>query len=314
MAVVAFLLKKGEIITGTNGKAKTVHRSGLMAHLMEDTPGRAATEGTAGAFTNLTQAHLFFYHPYHLLGKPLACSGLKTKLFSKTLSTATAVGNSDDDSDRGVPPRARARVISYGTRPEVELNSTNKPWSFTEVAYTRTPDAPWQTLHSAREWSSGMMVANPYHSLEDREVASQSARAGATSVFGCGGDRDRNKRPLMGETYWQFVSRMCVSGEYNHSLRRDATPNTVEVYDPAYGMWIAARTAPSCDNSAWAWFATTVNGKVYCVGSHLQWGSTPHSFGTVANTRMCRIETPTARGERYARRVNYGLEPELTMS
>src|ERR1051326_4137110 len=59
------------------------------------------------------------------------------------------------------------------------------------VDYAHTDDALEKVLKSAREITSGQLVV----------------------VFGCGGDRDRSKRPLMGEAAGQDADRIIVTSD-----------------------------------------------------------------------------------------------------
>ena len=60
------------------------------------------------------------------------------------------------------------------------------------IDYAHTPGALSAVLESVREWRSGGRL---------------------TVLFGCGGDRDRSKRPLMAHTAQRFADRVILTGD-----------------------------------------------------------------------------------------------------
>ncbi|NPV14629.1 UDP-N-acetylmuramoyl-L-alanyl-D-glutamate--2,6-diaminopimelate ligase [candidate division WOR-3 bacterium] len=212
-----------------------------------------------GVFTNFTQDHLDFHRTMENYKKA------KMKLFEGLAPNAFAVVNFDDRVGREIPYLTRAKVISYGTMPEVEprpdisgvitalypagsrcevrIDGKTIPveikipgrhnllnllatfgvakamgWEPEVVAegvskldrvpgrleavpnrlgfsvfvdYAHTPDALQRVLETAREWTKGKIIV----------------------VFGCGGDRDRGKRPLMGKVAVQRADIVVVTSD-----------------------------------------------------------------------------------------------------
>jgi UDP-N-acetylmuramoyl-L-alanyl-D-glutamate--2,6-diaminopimelate ligase len=85
------------------------------------------------------------------------------------------------------------------------------------VDYAHTPDALATVLAALRPHTSGRLVA----------------------LFGCGGDRDAGKRPLMGQVATRFADRVYVTDDNPRTesaavIRRailDAAPNAIEIGD-----------------------------------------------------------------------------------
>ncbi len=229
------------------------------------------------AFTNLTQDHLDFHKTMR------AYQEAKMKLFEGLRPTSFVVTNQDDVMGREIAAKARARVIRYGTRPDLEpvpeivgkvtvvrpdglatevsvqgkavpvrlklvgrYNLANLLAAFgigtalgwspevmaagaeslenvpgrlerietgrgfqVYVDYAHTPDALVRVLETVREFTSGRVIC----------------------VFGCGGDRDQAKRPLMGRAVAGLADLAIVTSDNPRS-----EPAEVIIRDIVKGM------------------------------------------------------------------------------
>jgi UDP-N-acetylmuramoyl-L-alanyl-D-glutamate--2,6-diaminopimelate ligase len=235
-----------------------------------------------GAFTNLTQDHLDFHRTLD------AYREAKMRLFTALIPSATAVTNFDDAMGRDIPHQTKARVISYGTRPDLdpapavwgkvtgvrpdgldcEVNVDARTWPVrlkligrhnlsnllaaigTGKALGWTPElmaAGAEALAAVPGRLEPVDVGQPYRVYVDfahtpdalRRVLStvrELTTGRVIVVFGCGGDRDRGKRPLMGEAAVQLADVAIVTSDNP----RGESPQAI-IDEILRGMGTAAR-------------------------------------------------------------------------
>lgn len=107
------------------------------------------------------------------LGELELCSPLRGAFNAENLLTATALARLLDVDDASI---AAGIAALKGVPGRFEVVDRGQPFTVV-VDYAHTPDALSRVLAAARELARGKLIC----------------------VFGCGGDRDREKRPLMGE-------------------------------------------------------------------------------------------------------------------
>jgi len=113
----------------------------------------------------------------------------------ENLLAATAFGLS-----LGLSPRVVARGIAEVTVPGRNEVFTLAGDSFAVVDYAHTPDALERVLSSLRPLTSGRLHV----------------------VFGCGGDRDQGKRPIMGEIAERLADRVILTNDNPRSESPDS--------------------------------------------------------------------------------------------
>jgi UDP-N-acetylmuramoyl-L-alanyl-D-glutamate--2,6-diaminopimelate ligase len=100
-----------------------------------------------------------------------------------TIAAARLLGLEDDAVARGI-------ASLRGVPGRFEAVDEGQPFAVI-VDYAHTPEALENVLRSARDLASGRVIC----------------------VFGCGGDRDRGKRPLMGEAAVALADRVIVTSD-----------------------------------------------------------------------------------------------------
>ncbi len=101
----------------------------------------------------------------------------------------------------GVPVDTALDALTSGGQVPGRFETVDEGQPFAVlVDYAHTPDSLENVLNAARRLSDGRLHV----------------------VFGCGGDRDRGKRPLMGEIAVRLADRVIVTSDNPRSERPDA--------------------------------------------------------------------------------------------
>ena len=183
---------------------------------------------TAAAFTNLSRDHL----DYH--GDMASYLAAKMRLFEELLAPGgTAVLNADSSVfEELVGLCALGLAIATGLTPEAAIE-----------ALPRLKGVPGRMERVARTPAGGQVFVDYAHTPGALETVLRAiaphTEARLWVVFGCGGDRDRGKRPIMGEIACRLANRVIVTddnprGEDPAAIRREilaAAPQAEEFSD-----------------------------------------------------------------------------------
>jgi UDP-N-acetylmuramoyl-L-alanyl-D-glutamate--2,6-diaminopimelate ligase len=113
-----------------------------------------------------------------------------------------------------------------GAKGRLELVATAAQGASVFVDYAHTPDALQKALESLRPYVTGKLVV----------------------VFGCGGDRDKGKRPIMGKVAGELADMVYVTDDNPRTedaatIRSEiikACPGAIEIGDRAQAIRVAA--------------------------------------------------------------------------
>jgi UDP-N-acetylmuramoyl-L-alanyl-D-glutamate--2,6-diaminopimelate ligase len=130
------------------------------------------------------------------LGELELCSPLRGAFNSENLLTAVAIARLLGIDDAEI---AAGVVALSGVPGRFEVIDRGQPFTVV-VDYAHTPDALARVLAAARELARGELIC----------------------VFGCGGDRDREKRPLMGEIVAELSDLVIVTSDNPRSEKPQA--------------------------------------------------------------------------------------------
>ena len=162
----------------------------------------AGCEYDTAALTNITQDHLDFHKT---LENYRDAKGLLFEhLHEGKKENKTAVFNMDDASSPILCDRTKTRILTYGEgrNNDIVLNGfdgvpgrfqlveAGQPYTVI-VDYAHTPDGLENVLKTARSITEGKLWV----------------------VFGCGGDRDNKKRPIMGRIALELADRVVVTSD-----------------------------------------------------------------------------------------------------
>jgi UDP-N-acetylmuramoyl-L-alanyl-D-glutamate--2,6-diaminopimelate ligase len=140
------------------------------------------------------------------------------------------------------------------------------------VDYAHTPDALENVLRTAREFADGRVVC----------------------VFGAGGDRDREKRPLMGEVASTLADLVIVTSDNPRSERPDAIVTEIAAGAKRDVTVLVDRRAAIEAAVAWArpGDVVVIAGKGHEQGQEVHGEKTPFDDREVAREALRRLRTP----------------------
>ncbi|MBI5050155.1 MAG: UDP-N-acetylmuramoyl-L-alanyl-D-glutamate--2,6-diaminopimelate ligase [Nitrospirae bacterium] len=176
-----------------------------------------------GVFTNFTQDHLDFH------GTMDGYFSAKTKLFDYVEDGGYAVLNRDDPSLRGLAERLKCNVITCGLEEGAMIRAVYNILMSIGVAYALgvTSDAIIKGIREVKpvegrfekidEGQRFLCILDYAHTEDALKRLIQEARLTTKgkiiTVFGCGGDRDRGKRPKMGAVATELSDVVIITSD-----------------------------------------------------------------------------------------------------
>jgi UDP-N-acetylmuramoyl-L-alanyl-D-glutamate--2,6-diaminopimelate ligase len=186
-----FLAKRRLFVDSAANRAVINVDDGYGARLAADVPGavtfgldRSATYRALEVHTGLNGSHFTVQGPENRIELSSPLRG-RFNVYN-VLGAFAAV------SLLGVPDETAARAIGSAGHVPGRFQPVDEGQEFAVlVDYAHTPDSLRNVLEAARELAPGRLHV----------------------VFGCGGDRDRGKRPLMGEIATRLADRVIVTSD-----------------------------------------------------------------------------------------------------
>ena len=174
-----------------------------------------------GIFTNLSQDHLDFHKTMENY-----CDA-KALLFRQC---DIGIYNADDPwHERLLKDTACPRLFSYSVRGEADLMAKNVALHPGSVDFDAEAETEWAHMHVgipalftvyntldavAACWNLGVPLGECADALENVLRSVKSFAKGRTVVlFGCGGDRDKTKRPVMGKIAAELADFVIVTSD-----------------------------------------------------------------------------------------------------
>ena len=165
----------------------------------------AGIEYDTAALTNITQDHLDFHKTMENYREAKAL--LFTHLHEGRKKGKTAIFNMDDASSPLIMNRVKTKVMTYGKARTNDVYPIRFHVGAKHMELSlHTPDGLDNVLRTARQITKGRLWA----------------------VFGCGGDRDAKKRPIMGKLALELADILVVTSDNPRSDDPDTIIRDIE--------------------------------------------------------------------------------------
>ena len=193
----------------------------------------AGLDFKVGIFSNLTHDHLDYHGTF---AEYLRCK----KLFFDNLgSGATAIINVDDKHGEVMVQNTKAKVVTFSCRGIADHTCRVLEESFPEetlVAISKLEPAPGrlEVMRGPRNISVVIDYAHTPDALDNVLKTLREIDKGKELVclFGCGGDRDRTKRPEMAKVAEGYSDRIIVTSD---NSRTERTEDILEEIKAGFG-------------------------------------------------------------------------------